>query len=272
MVEEKLLKIKEFLESDYKSTESKTIVTTTVTSVGTLSETKKEEITTVSPQSIIGNISTISAISILILPLLSFFYLVFYLDVFGISYDEIGFNINDLTAILYQKGAFYLYISIAALFPLVIVSAFLSKKIFKNLKNWGILIIIFCLIFIFHLIVCNSTEFPQKLIFSFDFFILTIGIFYFFSNKAMSYFISIGVLIFLFRQVGINDAQQRKNKKPRFNIVLKDEKIILSETDTRKYFIRKTSDLIFIMNEKDNKVEAYPSSDLQFISFLPKEK
>ena len=45
-------------------------------------------------------------------------------------------------------------------------------------------------------------------------------------------------------------------------------KTVLSEKESQRYFIRKTADFIFIMNEKDNIVESYPASDIKFMSFI----
>lgn len=272
MMKKKLSKVSKFLNSDYKNIKRKTETITTVIVTPTSCETKTEKITTESSQNVIATITTISSLSILFLPLLSFFYLTFYLDVFGIAYDELSFNINDLTAILYQKGGFYLYISIVILFPLgVFFFSILYKNIAQTLKNKVIITIIFVIVFLFHVLLKETTSFTDRLIFSFDIFIVMIGVFFFYLRKSVSYIMLLGISVFLFTQLGVHDAKQREKSKPKFNIVIENEnmsKTVLSEKESQRYFIRKTADFIFIMNEKDNIVESYPASDIKFMSFI----
>lgn len=212
-----------------------------------------------------------------IFPFVGFIYLVFYMNKFGVGYESLYFNVNDCIAILYEKSVLFFLIAIlliGASLPLlsVIISFFLEDEKKEEFKNWQILIfVIVCLgtlVFTFH----EFKVIPQNGIFWLTVLLFLAILIYLFKNKIEG--IIMGAVSFMFFCIlyAVTDAESRKREKPKFDIVLKDDNKplkILSETDSCRYFIRKTSDYIFIMDSCKNKVITYPASDLKSTSFTP---
>lgn len=209
------------------------------------------------------------------LPFTGFIYLVLYLEEFGIAYETLYFNVNDCIAILYEKGIlFYLVAMLLAGASFAILINFTKEDLEKiTFKNYEILIISSCFLFLLILFLYQLKMIPYE------------GVFY------LSPVLAIAVWLYLFKSdiggiilafafftafcfvYSATDAKKRKKEKPTFDIILKDDEKpmkILSETDTCRYFIRKTSDYIFIMDYCKNKVITYPVSDLKSTSFTPK--
>ena len=101
---------------------------------------------------------------------------------------------------------------------------------------------------------------------------LSLSIFWnFFKVKYHILSIIASAFTFIAFESGKRDAQKTKNDKITFNITLKDGSLFLKEGDTSKYFILKTNETIFIMNNNINKVEKLSVSEIQKSSLTPKK-
>ncbi|SEH40990.1 hypothetical protein [Chryseobacterium culicis] len=231
-----------------------------------------------SPYKPLDNQVSIRVIPILaIFPFAGFIYLVFYMNKFGVGYESLYFNVNDCIAILYEKSVLFFLIAIlliGASLPLlsVIISFLLEDEKKEEFKNWQILIfVILCL----GILVFTFYEFkviPKRGAFWLSILLFLAILIYLFKSKIEG--IVMGAVCFMLFCVlyAVTDAESRKKEKPKFDVVLKDDNKplkILSETDSCRYFIRKTSDYIFIMDSCKNKVITYPTSDLKSASFTP---
>lgn len=222
-----------------------------------------------------GSISIRLAILLPIVPIIGFVYLVFYFSSFRIPYDEISFNINDCISILYSKGIIFYFILLlcfTSAYPLltVILNFFSSEEAQKKAKNWEILAMsLFCLIMIIVvsiIIKIIPTEGVLRLSI-----ILAVAV-YFYLFKSKNEGIMLGIVCFTFFCIiyAVNDANIAKQKKIKFNIILRTEQgpvKILSLNDPNKYFIKKTTEYLYIMDESENKVNIYPSSNIESMDF-----
>ena len=210
-----------------------------------------------SPYKPLNNQISIKLIPVMaIFPFAGFVYLAFYLGKFGIGYESLYFNVNDCIAILYEKGILFFLITIllvgsALPFISVVINFLLQDETKEEIKNWHVVIVsILCLgilIFTFY----EFKTIPQTGIFWLSILLLFSILIYLFKNKLEG-IIMVTISFTLFCVLyGLTDAENKKREKPKFDIVLKDDVKplkILSETDSCRYFIRKTSDYIFIMD------------------------
>ncbi|CAD0221522.1 hypothetical protein [Chryseobacterium sp. JV274] len=216
---------------------------------------------------------------IAVLPFAGFIYLVSYMFKFGIGYDSLYFNVNDCITVLYQKGILFymviLFIAGASL-PLisVIINFFRQDEEREEFKNWQVLLVSILYLGIIIFTFYKLKTIPQEGIFWLSFTMLLATLVYLFKSKIEGLLLSVICFTSFCILYAINDAENRKIEKLKFDIVIKEERRplkILSETDSCQYLIKKTSDYIFIMNYCENKVKTYPASDLKFISFTPKK-
>ncbi|MCF2220999.1 hypothetical protein H9Q08_17070 [Chryseobacterium sp. PS-8] len=201
-----------------------------------------------------------------------FIYLTFYMEHFGIAYEVLYFNLNDCTSVLYEKSVLLIYIVLISIGGIIPLFFFILKS--KSIKNLGILslslaIILFVGIYL-HISIHDLSSFIILIIF----FIFSVYLF-FFKNRDKGALLFMTFFVLFCAIYAKADAKNTEQRQPKFDIVIKDgdQSIkILSETDNTKYLIKKTNEYIFIMDRHANKINIYPSSSIQSISFTYKEK
>ena len=211
-------------------------------------------------------------------------YITTYLEEFGVLSEEIDLTPQDCINILYKKGLLYFFagnlyiLFFLTLFFLLLLGIKQSIPYFNEEKKkvYVVLInnlIVKTLLFSIYLFLLYKTD----LLLGEDCFILlftflSLSIFWnFFKVKYHILSIIASVFTFIAFESGKRDAQKTKNDKITFNITLKDGSLFLREGDTSKYFILKTNETIFIMNDNINKVEKLPISEIQKSSLTPKK-
>lgn len=211
-------------------------------------------------------------------------YITTYLEEFGVLSEEIDLTPQDCINMLYKKGLLYFFtgnlyiLFFLTLFFLLLLGIRQNIPYFneKKKKVYVVLInnlIVKVLLFSIYLFLLYKTDlllgkdcFTLLLIF------LSLSIFWdFFKVKYHILSIIASVFTFIAFESGKRDARKTKNDKITFNIILKDGSLFLKEGDTSKYFILKTNETIFIMNDNINKVEKLPISEIQKSSLTPKK-
>ena len=211
-------------------------------------------------------------------------YITTYLEEFGVLSEEIDLTPQDCINMLYKKGLLYFFtgnlyiLFFLTLFFLLLLGIRQNIPYFneKKKKVYVVLInnlIVKVLLFSIYLFLLYKTD----LLLGKDCFILlliflSLSIFWdFFKVKYHILSIIASVFTFIAFESGKRDARKTKNDKINFNIILKDGSLFLKEGDTSKYFILKTNETIFIMNDNINKVEKLPISEIQKSSLTPKK-
>lgn len=234
------------------------------------------------------DISIISIFSTVILTILGFLYLLYFFGEFKIPYERY-FNIIDCVNILYIKSTLYYYtISFLVLISIPLFLLFISQVKMSDKRKKKIYtffyILISCSIYIYALYKADDDWSFMKIISIFIYTILIL-IFWFINYK----YIAIAMISFIFTGLlsssGQKDAQKIINSNKannKFNIILKDNDTILRDNDPNRYFIYKTNDYIFLMQEdtikqKKNGIDYYyiqrkyiskPTSEIQEISSI----
>lgn len=211
-------------------------------------------------------------------------YITTYLEEFGVLSEEIDLTPQDCINILYKKGLLYFFagnlyiLFFLTLFFLLLLGIKQSIPYFNQKKKrvYVVLInnlIVKTLLFSIYLFLLYKTDLllgEDCFILLFTFLLLSI-FWNFFKVKYHILSIIASVFTFIAFELGKRDAQKMKDKKITFNITLKDSSQFLKEGDTSKYFIFKTNETIFIMNDNINKVEKLPISEIQKSSLTPKK-
>lgn len=226
------------------------------------------------------NWSLLVVLSVPILIFMGFLYLVAFLSKFNISYDWIYFNTKDCIDVLYKKGGIYFYTANLYLFlsiPIVFYVININSRDKKNKKHILIENIVFSLLFFVYLYGLRDVEkgldcFIMIIFSLYVFFILLLWRFY--NIKHIVIISIVGVLTIILYKIGEKDAEEIKTRKVTFDIILKNNDTILKEGDTNRYFIYKTTDYLFIMDETEKdrkKVIIKPVSDIETTSFEAKK-
>ncbi|MCT4306164.1 hypothetical protein [Elizabethkingia anophelis] len=224
----------------------------------------------------VGHISFKLVTLIPFAPVIGFTYLVFYFSSFnGFSYDELDFSINDCIAIMYSKGLILfstVILTLVCLMPILsgILDFFSQKETQRKVTNWVVLgTAIICLI-IMVIMLTTLKIIPPQGAFSLTILLIIALLFYLFKDKNQGIILGVVFSALFCVLIAKEDAQKIKQKKPKFQITIKDkhgEPIdILSEKDICKYYIKKTTNTLYIMNECKKTVDTYQTSDIISIS------
>lgn len=233
------------------------------------------------------DISIIAVFSSVILTILGFLYLKYFFSEFKIPYERY-FNIIDCINALYIKSSFYYYtISFLALISISLFLLFISQVKMDNKKKklYTFLYILFsCIIYIYALFKAEDEKLSIKA-FSIFTYIILILILWFINYK----YIAIAIISFVFTGLlsssGREDAKKIINSNKannKFNVILKGNDTILRDNDPNRYFIYKTTDFIFLIQEdtikqKKNGIDYYyiqrkyiskPTSEIQELSSI----
>ncbi|NWO30212.1 hypothetical protein [Capnocytophaga sp. oral taxon 903] len=224
----------------------------------------------------------ISLISVPIFIFIGFIYLTSFLGEFGISY-EMYFKISDCINFFYIKSLLYYFlISFVILFCTPFL-AFLIQMGKNNVRNKiniirAVLLILILLFSLFILYKSNFLSLQSTGIIALV--IVFIVIIWFFLDSTFAIIIGIAIFSVSSYMIGIEEAKEVKKRRKTFNIVLKNNDTILRDNDPNRYFIYKTTDFIFLIQEdtikqEKNGVEKYyfrrkyitkPVSEIQEIS------
>ncbi|ATA89293.1 hypothetical protein CGC58_05880 [Capnocytophaga stomatis] len=229
-------------------------------------------------------------VAVPILILLGFIYLVSFLSVFGINF-EYYFTIEDCLKALYVKASTHFYIAsfvwgLIGLCLLYIFRFFIEERYKSNEKEKNIRVtnkvIITRMRFIITLLglyfLCFKEIESYKNFHHLFLALLIILYLWFFQDKRIALITLVGFLCPLSLKIGEADGMKLLNSadKTTFNIILKNNDTILKEKDKNRYFIYKTTNYVFIMDEtcKNNpQVVIRPTAEIQKMSFNPiKEK
>ncbi|MGK4790796.1 hypothetical protein [Elizabethkingia anophelis] len=205
-------------------------------------------------------------------PVIGFTYLVFYFDSFNdFSYDELDFNINDCIAIMYSKGLVLFSTAILTLVCLIpilsgILDFFSQKETQRKVTNWIVLgTAIACLIIMATMLTTLKIIASQEAL-SLIILLIIALLFYLFKDKNQGVILGVVFSALFCILIAKEDAQKIKQKKPKFQITISDQNgkpvDILSKQDQCKYFVKKTTNTLYIMDDCKKTINTYRTSDI----------
>lgn len=231
------------------------------------------------------NWSLFLVILVPILIFMGFLYLVGFLSRFSISYDLVYFNARDCIDILYKKGVLYFYTVNWYIFLLLLITICLSILFFslrkKNKKEKGkkknskviCELLLFTGVFSIYLQSINNQEEALSfvfLVFLNAYFFLFLFCWKFLKIKLILLVSIVSISTITLYKIGEKDAEKVEKARITFDIILQDNDTILKRGDKNRYFIYKTTEYVFIMDEirKDSgQVIISPTSEIRKISF-----
>ncbi|MDV3674256.1 hypothetical protein CMU30_06920 [Elizabethkingia anophelis] len=209
-------------------------------------------------------------------PVIGFTYLVFYFNSFnGFSYDELDFSINDCIAIMYSKGLILLLtiiLTFVCLMPILsgIIDFTTQKEQQRKTTNGIVLTTALACLLTIVIMLDILKVIPSQQIYSLVILLIIALLVYLFKDKNQGAVLGIVFSGFFCILLAKSDARKIKQSKPKFQITIKDKKgepiDILSEKDPCKYYIKKTTNTLYIMNECKKTVDTYQASDIISIS------
>lgn len=199
--------------------------------------------------------------------LMGYTYLIAFFGKFGINY-EFYFSIGDCINILYQKAVLFFYlwgIYWLLLIPIILYfTIYLNKEEKYTNKKVLLKIVSITLLFSLFFFVLSGIDSmpisnPYILMIS-VFFTLLFWLFYF---KMITLITLVCSFVVFAYKYGEYDAEKIINNKTKntLNIILKDRGVVLSDSDTCKYLIKRTSTHIFIGDRCGDLVNIYPVSE-----------
>ncbi|MCL1688365.1 hypothetical protein CMT57_00205 [Elizabethkingia anophelis] len=205
-------------------------------------------------------------------PIIGFTYLVFYFSSFnGFSYDELDFSINDCIAIMYSKGLILfstVILTLVCLMPILsgILDFFSQKETQRKVTNWIVLGTALVSLIAMVIILDILKIIPSQQIFSLAILLVIALLVYLFKDKNQGIILGVvfsGLFCILLAK---SDARKIKQNKPKFQITLNDQNgnpvDILSKQDRCKYYIKKTTNMLYIMDECKKTINTYRTSDI----------
>ncbi|MCT4074662.1 hypothetical protein HZP85_18565 [Elizabethkingia anophelis] len=205
-------------------------------------------------------------------PVIGFTYLVFYFNSFnGFSYDELDFSINDCIAIMYSKGLILfltIILTFVCLMPILSgIIDFITQKEQQKITTNGIVLgtALACLLTIVIMLDILKVI-PSQQIFSLVILLIIALLVYLFKDKNQGAVLGIVFSGFFCILLAKSDARKIKQSKPKFQITLSDQNgkpvDILSKQDRCKYYIKKTTNMLYIMDECKKTLNTYRTSDV----------
>ncbi|AMR42391.1 hypothetical protein A4C53_RS16520 [Elizabethkingia anophelis] len=205
-------------------------------------------------------------------PVIGFTYLVFYFNSFnGFSYDELDFSINDCIAIMYSKGLILfltIILTFVCLMPILSgIIDFITQKEQQTTTTNGIVLTtaLACLLTIVIMLDILKVI-PSQQIFSLVILLIIALVVYLFKDKNQGAVLGIVFSGFFCILLAKSDARKIKQSKPKFQITLSDQNgkpvDILSKQDRCKYYIKKTTNMLYIMDECKKTLNTYRTSDV----------
>ncbi len=222
----------------------------------------------------------------LILPALGLFYLWEYFNKYGIHY-YLYFDLKDSLAVLYENLMPVIYISVilSMLLTLLIPNLIKNKNNAmesqsvetadtRQKKKFSKLAVIFTIVIALSgfCVLLNVYQFGLLAIVIFLVFAALSSYLYLFSNKNLGFGVAI-ILAFIYSlNIANKDAKYNMAEKPRLNILLKNHSDIpiLTELDTCRYLIYKTSNYYFIKDDCKKMIFTYSISTGEMTSFTVK--
>ncbi|GIJ96872.1 hypothetical protein CAPN001_14410 [Capnocytophaga stomatis] len=148
----------------------------------------------------------------------------------------------------------------------------------KNLNKYnGKLIGFVIILLVTYVYLVKVIESPKYALFLLTTLLIVLHLWLFY-DKRIALITLVGFLCPLSLKIGEADGIKLLNStdKTTFNIILKDNDTILKEKDKNRYFIYKTTNYVFIMDEtckNNSQVVIRPTAEIQKMSFNPiKEK
>lgn len=218
------------------------------------------------------NWSVVVVLAVPVLVLLGFIYLVSFLGVFGINF-EIYFTIEDCLKALYVKASSHFYIAsfVWGLIGLCLIylQMFFLKKI-QNKYN-GKLVGFIVVLLITYVYFVKVIESPKYALFLLVMLLIVLHLWLFY-DKRVALITLVSFLCPLSFKIGEADGMKllNINKQITFDIILKGNDTILTQRDKNRFFIYKTTNYVFIMDEtcKSNpQVIIRPTTEIQKMSF-----
>lgn len=222
------------------------------------------------PQKISWSLLVVIAVPIFIVSGLTYLYS--FLGVFGVFFENY-FTIEDALNVLYLKFLSHLYLVsfvwLAFGLLLFYLLNFVDEKRYNNNKKKIIEMVAITFLLTIYFCLFKAIENYKDILYLLllMFFVL---IMWFFQNKQIALITLVSCFCPILNKMGEADGIKASMNKTTFNIVLKDNDTILKERDKNRYFIYKTTNYIFIMDErhKDNpQVIVYPTTEIQKMSF-----
>lgn len=228
------------------------------------------------------NWSLLVVLSVPILIFIGLLYLASFFGEFGIGIEDY-FSIEDCLKVLYVKGAVYFHLTsfLWIVFGLLIFYLWVvlnkKKKTLGRTLTKGVSIFAFLVVPLYFFGVVEEFSICETV--ALFLMLLVVVYLWLFQDKRVALITLVSFLCGLSFKMGKINGQRivnsPVNERKTFNIILKNNDTILKEGDTNRYFIYKTTDYLFIMDETEKdrkKVIIKPVSDIETTSFESKRK